>query len=409
MRNSGHIFRIVTAFRFLTIIPLPFGAPPRGGQPDRRGPDTGRDTATKGDDTATTTIKGGDTATTIKGGDTATTIKGGDTATTIKGDDTATTIKGDDTATTTIKGDDTATTTIKGDDTATTIEATTIEGTTIAIKGVRPHLFCSLNLATNLNEQNKRGLTPFIVAQAAAFEKEIGASTAWYPLVGVFQGAAVFASCTFLGRIFPAEIAAALALCAVVLSNGGFHLDGLSDTFDALASRKPLQRKLEIMKDSAAGPIGVTAVALVLLVKYLALAYLFKAGYAWLSFTVFSVGKWAVVPAARHGESARKDGLGRVIIENTGAGEVILAGALTVSVMAATAYVFGGGASEFFNTFTLTFAKMLAIMPAVYAFSYLSARFCRAKFGGLTGDTFGAIIELTEAFVLIYFTSGAWI
>jgi cobalamin synthase len=98
-----------------------------------------------------------------------------------------------------------------------------------------------------------------------------------------------------------------------------------------------------------------------------------------------------------------------VIIENTGAGEVILAGALTVSVMAATAYVFGGGASEFFNTFTLTFAKMLAIMLAVYAFSYLSARFCRAKFGGLTGDTFGAIIELTEAFVLIYFTSGAWI
>jgi adenosylcobinamide-GDP ribazoletransferase len=239
----------------------------------------------------------------------------------------------------------------------------------------------------------------------AAVEREIGGSAAWYPLVGVFQGAAAVAVCEFTGRIFPVEIAAALALCAVVLTNGGFHLDGLSDTFDALASRKPRQRKLEIMKDSVAGPIGVTAVVLVLLIKYLALAYLFKTGHAWLSITAFAAGKWAVVPAAWRGESARKDGLGRVIIENTGGGEVFFGGALTVLAMALTAYVFGGGASGFFEIFY----KMLAIMPAVYGISYLSVRFCRAKFGGLTGDAFGALIELTEAFVLVYFTSSAWI
>jgi adenosylcobinamide-GDP ribazoletransferase len=407
MRNSGHIFKIVTAFKFLTIIPLPFGAPPGGSRPSPPGPDTGHcaglGAGHVADHGVGSVADHGVGSVADHGVGHGVGPVGGHGAG-LRAEAQRSDVS-DIAAQSVLEAAQEASVQTRHakdfDAQAANIDAQAV--------GYDTH-------ATNFDAQ-----AADIDAQARNFEKAIGGSTAWYPLVGVFQGAVALASCQLLGRIFPPEIAAALALSAIVLSNGGFHLDGLSDTFDALASRKPRLRKLEIMKDSVAGPIGVTAVALVLLVKYLALAYLFKAGYAWLSFVVFSVGKCSVVPAAWHGESARKDGLGRVIIENTGVGEVILAGALTVSVMALTAYVFGGGANAplkmsapifppiFPRTFAWTFAKMLAIIPAAYAFSYLSARFCRAKFGGLTGDTFGALIELTEAFVLIYFTSVAWI
>lgn len=56
----------------------------------------------------------------------------------------------------------------------------------------------------------------------------------------------------------PTEIAALLALAALVISTGAFHEDGLADTADSLGGRSR-EQKLAIMRDSRIGTFGATA------------------------------------------------------------------------------------------------------------------------------------------------------
>ncbi len=50
---------------------------------------------------------------------------------------------------------------------------------------------------------------------------------------------------------------AAVSVLIPVLVTGGIHLDGLLDTSDALSSWQPMERRLEILKDSHAGAFAI--------------------------------------------------------------------------------------------------------------------------------------------------------
>ncbi len=79
-------------------------------------------------------------------------------------------------------------------------------------------------------------------------EEEIGISPAFFPLVGVFQGGLLVISAILLRKVFSLELTNGLLILLLVLINGGFHLDGLADTFDAIAARGDKEKKLSIMK-----------------------------------------------------------------------------------------------------------------------------------------------------------------
>ena len=72
----------------------------------------------------------------------------------------------------------------------------------------------------------------------------------------------------------PKDVAAGLAVFCLILTNHGFDLDGLADTFDGLAVKssgdpeKDRAKRLLVMKDSATGAAGVMAIAVVLLLKF---------------------------------------------------------------------------------------------------------------------------------------------
>jgi len=234
-------------------------------------------------------------------------------------------------------------------------------------------------------------------------EKDIGASSAFFPLVGLVQGAILLITWLVPGRLFNADVLAGLLVVVLTLCNGGFHIEGLSDTFDALASRKPKERMLEIMKDSTSGPAGVTAIVLVVLMKYLLLRNVIAvdtagSGLAVLLFPV--VGRWSMVPALFYGLSARNDGLGKIFIDHTDMREFMISSVITALIMLLGLLFYPDVSFA-----SLLLGKLLAFMAIVFVFCLLAMGYFQKKFGGLTGDNLGAISEISEILFLLGFVA----
>ena len=223
-------------------------------------------------------------------------------------------------------------------------------------------------------------------------ERDMARSAGAFPLAGLLEGAALAAWAYVAALALPPPLVAALALLAHVVLSGAFHLDGLSDTFDAIAKRGEREAKLRAMKDGASGAAGVSAVVLSVLIKYVLLATL--AGlypgafyFALLLMPVFS--KWTMAAAMFYGKPARPEGLGRIFVEGAGAGEFALATLTVFVAMTAAAATLGASIplGHLLNALTLL---------VLFAFTLLMLRLFDSQFGGLSGDTLGALGELSE-------------
>ena len=238
-------------------------------------------------------------------------------------------------------------------------------------------------------------------------EKEIARSVSFFSFVGAFQGLLAAVSALFLSKVFPLEIVSALVVLILILSNGGFHLDGLADTFDALAvkssgdEKADRERRLAVMKDSSTGAIGAVSIILTILIKYLFIKNLFLINAPLpvvlsILFLMPIFSKWAMTPAMYHGISARRDGLGRIFIDNSSVNNVIFSSAAVIIFYTLIAVLYPGRSYG-----PAVIALFFVLFFVLYAFSFFSAKFCERKFGGLTGDTLGAIGEISEILFLM--------
>ncbi len=235
-------------------------------------------------------------------------------------------------------------------------------------------------------------------------EADVARSAAFFPVAGAIQGLIAAAAALILARFFPPAVTSGLVLLVLVLVNGGFHLDALADTFDALAVKSTgdpaadRDRRLSVMKDSATGAIGVTAIVLAVLLKYLLISAVFDrcttADAACLIFLMTVFSKWVFVPVLFHGKSARPEGLGRIFTEGLDGRSYLLSWVLLVALVVAAALFW----PAFSPGMRLRFIPLACI--CVYAFSILWVFFCDRKFGGLTGDTAGASSEIADLLFL---------
>lgn len=190
-------------------------------------------------------------------------------------------------------------------------------------------------------------------------------------------------------------LGAALALAVVALLTGALHLDGLADTADGLGSRKPAEEALVIMRRSDIGPMGVVALTLTLLIDGAALAALAERGglLAAGALTVAAmVGRGVVTLATVSGESARQQGFGALFIGVTSRATAVLTGVAVVgvaTVIGALAHGRGGAAG---------FAVASVAAGGV---GLMWARHLRRRLGGMTGDVFGSVVEVTAAAFLV--------
>lgn len=225
-------------------------------------------------------------------------------------------------------------------------------------------------------------LTRFPVSAPGTHDAQaVGRSILWYPVVGLLVGL-VLAGISLLAGSAPDMVGAALALLAWCVVTGGLHLDGLSDSTDALiGSHGNPPRALEIMKDPAAGPMGVAAVCVVLILKFAALAAHVSAE-TWRPIILAPVlGRSAIIALLLTTPYVRPGGLGDGLAAHLprGAAWMVLIAVLGAAVIA-------GG--------------VWSVVSAGLAFVILRRLMIR-NIGGTTGDTAGALVEVTEAAALV--------
>lgn len=208
---------------------------------------------------------------------------------------------------------------------------------------------------------------------------ELGRAVAFFPVVGLFLGGALFFFQAALSSHLPSML---VALCLVALSallTGGLHLDGVADVFDGLGGgRGDRERMLRIMRDSHIGAHGTVALVLLLIGKVIASSAVVQAEQHWSLLAAPLVARTVVVPLVAFVAYARPEGLGRAMHDHAGALEVALALFLALLV--------------------LTALGPAMLVPALFALGAALGlgAFIRYRIGGLTGDAYGAVIEFAE-------------
>jgi adenosylcobinamide-GDP ribazoletransferase len=220
----------------------------------------------------------------------------------------------------------------------------------------------------------------------------------WLPVIGLLVGlpaAGVLLAVEAAGHDLSRRLlAAVLAVVVLTLLTGGLHLDGLADTADGLGSRRPAEQALAIMRRPDIGPFGVVALLLVTLLQVTSIAAVTRGAVAAAAVLAAAVtGRVAVVLATGPGSpAARPDGLGALVAGATSTVVRLGAAAALLAAAAAGGAALGGTA--------LAWRGVAAVLAGLLAAGLLR-RAARRAVGGLTGDVYGALIELgTTATVL---------
>jgi adenosylcobinamide-GDP ribazoletransferase len=243
----------------------------------------------------------------------------------------------------------------------------------------------------------------------------------WLPAIGLLAGGAgagvllavASRNATGPGRL----LGAALAIAVIAVLTGGLHLDGLADTADGLGSRRPAAAALDIMRRSDIGPMGVGALVLTLLVQAAALAAVPRPPLAAAALVLAEVTGRVSVVVATAAPAARPGGFGALVAGRTTAAEraltvaalacavaaaAVTAGALAGGVPSGGGVLSGGGPAGGGAFSGPQFAvRGLAAMFAGLLAGWLLQRAAHRRLGGLTGDVFGAILQVSATAVLV--------
>ncbi len=180
----------------------------------------------------------------------------------------------------------------------------------------------------------------------------------------------------------PVLTRSAIVVAAWVGLTGGLHLDGAMDTADGLAVMNP-ERRLQVMSDSVTGAFGAMTAVIILLLKTAALSNLTLYS-VWVLMVVAGWGRWGQLVAIARDPYLKPTGKGAFHKEAI------------------------RSLWEAVPTLILLIGLSVAIHPALtagFVIAIGTGAWFNHKLGGQTGDTYGAIVEWTEALLLVLMTA----
>jgi adenosylcobinamide-GDP ribazoletransferase len=215
-------------------------------------------------------------------------------------------------------------------------------------------------------------------------EKEMAGAMMYFPFVGMFIGLALSGINALLMSLnFPSFVVNLILVIALIIITGGMHLDGLSDTADAFLSGKPKNEMLAIMRDPHAGVMGVLGIISVLSLKFTLISAMAMPMKATALILMCVLSRWSSVLIMFLFPYARERGKAMVFTKG------INLKIFSLSSVTALMFVFAAWQ-----------IKGIAVLLITAGCAYLGGIASYRKINGITGDTLGAAIELTEIIVL---------
>jgi len=185
----------------------------------------------------------------------------------------------------------------------------------------------------------------------------------------------------------------ALVVAVWIVITGGLHLDGVMDTADGLAVGDK-DRRLEVMADSATGAFGAMAAIALLLLKTAALTDIEQ--NRWLALmAACGWGRWGQQLAIARYPYLKPTGKGAFHKAAIRSYKDLLPGLLLIVGLSCVQILL--------DRKRLFFALLITLAGSAIAF--LTGAWFARKLGGHTGDTYGAVVEWTEAFFLCVLTA----
>ncbi|HEX7363985.1 MAG TPA: adenosylcobinamide-GDP ribazoletransferase [Dehalococcoidia bacterium] len=209
-----------------------------------------------------------------------------------------------------------------------------------------------------------------------------GQSLPYFPLVGLILGTLLFGLHYSLSLILPSAIIPVLLIGTLAVLTGTQSLDGFVDTCDGVFAGKSRKERLAIMSDTKIGAFGIVGVVLLLMIKYVSLLSVSMILPALLLMPALS--RWVMVFMIFAFPYAKKSGMGLPF--KLGATWQRLAVATIITLVVSVFLLRWWG---------------LALMFTVWLIAFGVASYFRSRLGGLTGDNYGAINEISEVLVLL--------
>lgn len=204
-----------------------------------------------------------------------------------------------------------------------------------------------------------------------------GVAAAYYPVVGLALGGIVYTLYALLHGFLPENFLRVALFVLFTALYGALHLDGFVDTVDGIFA--PPARALDVMKEPTVGAIGAIYGFLFLALK---LAAFLSIEEFWLFVFVPMLSRFGGALAVFSFPYVRPSGMGYAAKLEFTAPLFIYSALLVLCVLAlANIWLFA------------LFA--IAALKAASVSSWLSRRF-----GGLSGDMYGFVIESTELALL---------
>jgi len=236
-------------------------------------------------------------------------------------------------------------------------------------------------------------LTRIHIANQSEWSPEsFGRSVKFFPLIGAILGIILVLinqllaeHLPYIGIFLPPHVLAILLLISNVLLTGGLTCDGFMDTIDGIFSGRSKDRMLEIMKDSRIGANGVMAFILLVILKWSLIMDIPPQGLPTALFIMPLLGRFAMVIGITIFPYARPDGIGKAFAQYADKYTLFIASILSLL------FVVPLGKQAIISLF-------IAIIVTVLFSSYV-----KKLIGGLTGDIYGAVTELSEIAVLLIF------
>ncbi len=214
-----------------------------------------------------------------------------------------------------------------------------------------------------------------------ASDKQLGQSTLYYPVVGLLIGCLLVIS-VLITNHYSLSIQATLILILWVVITGGLHLDGLADCADAwVGGFGDKQRSLDIMKDPAAGPVAVLVLILLLLLKWSLLNNIIENQQISVLLLTPLLGRLSVLILMANSRYIRKEGLGAKITAH-----------LPDSAIRTTVLL-----CLLMTVFFLGVLPVLSMLLVIFIIRWQANK----RIAGVTGDVYGATVELVEISVLL--------